>query len=183
MTQAVESSEATHNAVRGAGTAVAKETAEAAAAIAALAQQYDTIRAVILQEAPYEGVGPVSSTCPTSDDLLRYAEEAEAVLVAHGQDAWAQGLVAGYQAAVDAATREWVDGVTARTAEQKARQQRREAAAELEALLVRFQRILRSAYGRSSQEYRSICPRGQGEAELAEEAGATGGEGAAPAPV
>lgn len=145
-----------HDRLRAARTAESKEIHESTVAMNALAREYDTVRAVVVIHAPHEQLGSVASRFNTPDDLLAAAEVLEDVLESYAGADWATKVRESFSAALDTATREWVEGVTARSDLQKAQAEQREAAMALSARLVEFRRVVRSAFGSTSREYHSI---------------------------
>lgn len=173
-------------AVRDAQRIATRETAEALAALAPLAQQHDAARGVL--QAKVGVVFSAASAYTTPDDLIGASEAIEHELDVHASEAWAPPIQSALGPVLDAALKEQAEGAAALKGLQKAQLAREQVAGALRPLFVGFRRAVRVAFGRSSREYQELRDRtGGGTDELDEittspEASPLAGAPNAPAP-
>lgn len=135
-----------------------EEGAQAIAALKPLGELYDRTREVVMLKVPAERF-PAASTLVVPTDFLAKAEDLEDILDRHREEPWAKELFELMVPTLDTAVKEMSEGTEALNALQKAQAEMREAAAAARPLFVRFRRIVRATYGRSSREYRSLLDR------------------------
>lgn len=154
----------------------AKENDEAIAAVRELAEPYRTGRAVILAYHPALVLPELLSQLPTDVEKIHAIEYLIDKIDDHVGQGWADGLLAGPLGTKGADTvREIEEGIVASKAVAKARDERAKAYGPTYDAFLRFKRVVRSALGPSSKQYRRI--HGRAAARDNEENGGGGGGG------
>lgn len=142
--------------VRVAAASANKETDESIKSAKPLAREFDVVRTAIMANASHEQIAAASSQLATGDDLLKAAEEAEAILERHKDEAWASSLLPGFAPLVDAASKEWTEARDAKNVLQKAQAVRQDAVQLFDTAMVDLRRVVRAVMGSTSKAYQSI---------------------------
>jgi hypothetical protein len=166
-------------AVKGAEAASAKETREALAAIKPATEAYESVIHAVAAKSGSRYAA--ASTFSTPDDFFHVAEDVESELEANAAQSWAQALLAHFQPILDAAMTEQHQASDALKALQTARVKREQAEGAARPVFLRFRRLVRGEFGRSSRQYRELLDK-HGRANEDEEppAGVAGAAGGAP---
>lgn len=144
-------------AVRSARKAAERELREATQAMQPMAKAYDAAREIV--QAKLNVKRPSASTFTTPDDLLLVCEELERDLEEHKEEEWAAVLLSTYSPLVEKAAKEQAEGSEALKIVQKAGLGREQAEASARPLFIRFRRVVRATFGRSSREYTELRDR------------------------
>lgn len=144
-----------------------KEMNESYPVMEMLGKEYDRARIAIKNKASNEAIGAVASEYKTPDDLLNASEKLEEILLTYKNEKWAQDVIETLSPIIDSATKEWTEAIEAGDELQKIKNNRRLCARRFLDELIQFRRAVRSIYGKTSREYRSLTIRlGKGESDI-----------------